>query len=98
MERYRELADQLLESGHAYHCYCSRERIDRLREAALAAGEKPRYDGHCRDLDQAPNGVEPVVRFRNPLDGRVVFDDRVRGKIGRASCREAVASVDRAET
>lgn len=81
MGRYRELADQLLESGHAYHCYCSRERIDRLRAAALAAGEKPRYDGHCRDLDQAPDGVEPVIRFRNPLDGRVVFDDRVRGTI-----------------
>jgi len=81
MDRYRELADQLLESGHAYHCYCSRERIDRLREAALAAGEKPRYDGHCRDLDQVPDGVEPVVRFRNPLDGCVVFDDRVRGTI-----------------
>lgn len=81
MDRYRAGADRLLESGQAYRCYCSKERLERLREDAMAAGEKPRYDGRCRDLDHAPEGVEPVIRFRNPLEGSVVFDDRVRGRI-----------------
>ncbi len=81
MERYRERVDQLLAEGKAYRCYCSRERLDRLREEAMAAGEKPRYDGHCRDLQTPPEGVEPVIRFRNPDEGSVVFEDRVRGRI-----------------
>lgn len=81
MARYRELVDRLLESGRAYRCYCSKERLEELREKAMAAGEKPRYDGHCRDLEQAPEGIEPVIRFRNPDEGSVVFDDRVRGRI-----------------
>ena len=79
--RYQEVADQLLEKGHAYRCYCSRERLDGLREKAMAAGEKPRYDGHCRDLVEPPSGIEPVIRFRNPDEGSVVFEDRVRGRI-----------------
>ncbi|MFW6340246.1 MAG: glutamate--tRNA ligase, partial [Wenzhouxiangella sp.] len=62
-------------------CYCSRERLDGLRAAAMAAGEKPRYDGYCRDRVDRPDGVEPVIRFRNPDRGIVVFDDRVRGRI-----------------
>jgi glutamyl-tRNA synthetase len=81
MDRYREVVDDLLESGQAYRCYCSKERLERLREEAMDAGDKPRYDGHCRDLEQAPEGVEPVIRFRNPLEGSVTFDDRVRGRI-----------------
>lgn len=81
MPRYREQADRLLQSGHAYRCYCSRERLDRLRERAMAAGAKPRYDGRCRDLDQVPEGIDPVIRFRNPGSGTVAFDDRVRGRI-----------------
>ena len=80
-ERYRAVVDQLLESGQAYRCYCSRERLDGLREAAMAAGEKPRYDGHCRDLTDPPEGIEPVIRFRNPDHGSVAFIDRVRGPI-----------------
>ena len=81
-DRYRQVIDQLLTSGHAYHCYCSRERLDALREAQRAAGEKPRYDHRCRDLDRQP-GIDdnPVVRFRNPLEGSVVFDDVVRGRV-----------------
>jgi len=79
--RYQEVADQLLEKGHAYRCYCSRERLDGLREKAMAAGEKPRYDGHCRDLVDPPSDIEPVIRFRNPDEGSVVFEDRVRGRI-----------------
>lgn len=80
-DRYRELVDQLLVEGKAYRCYCSKERLEALREAAMAAGEKPRYDGHCRDLAEPPEGIEPVIRFRNPDEGTVVFEDRVRGRI-----------------
>ncbi|MGY6630313.1 MAG: glutamate--tRNA ligase [Wenzhouxiangella sp.] len=82
-DRYRELVDQLLAEGKAYRCYCSKERLEALREAAMKAGEKPRYDGHCRDLDpaDAPEGIVPVIRFRNPDEGTVVFEDRVRGRI-----------------
>ncbi|MCH8476815.1 MAG: glutamate--tRNA ligase [Wenzhouxiangella sp.] len=81
MDRYRELAARLLAEGKAYRCYCSRERLDQLREQAMAAGEKPRYDGHCRNLSEAPSDIEPVIRFRNPDQGSVVFEDRVRGRI-----------------
>ncbi len=80
-DRYREVTEQLIEQGHAYRCYCSRERLERLREQAEKAKQKPRYDGHCRDLDQPVEGVEPVIRFRNPDQGSVVFEDRVRGQI-----------------
>jgi glutamyl-tRNA synthetase len=81
MARYREVAEQLVAAGKAYRCYCSRERLDALREAAMAAGSKPRYDGHCRTLGDAVPGVTPVIRFRNPDGGSVVFEDRVRGPI-----------------
>lgn len=81
MDRYQQAVEQLLEEGKAYRCYCSRERLDALREQAMAAGEKPRYDGHCRNLEAAPDGVEPVIRFRNPREGSVTFNDRVRGPI-----------------
>jgi glutamyl-tRNA synthetase len=85
MDRYREVIDQLLESGHAYRCNCSRERIDELREKQRAAGEKPRYDGHCRD--KAIDASEQhVIRFKNPLDGEVSFDDIIRGTITVANC------------
>ncbi len=81
MARYAEVAEKLLGKGLAYRCYCSRERLDGLREAAMAAGEKPRYDGYCRNRQEPVEGIEPVLRFRNPDDGAVVFDDRVRGRI-----------------
>lgn len=72
----------MLAAGSAYHCYCSRERLDALRAEQMAAKEKPRYDGLCRDRrDPPPEGVSPVVRFRNPVDGQVVFEDLVRGSI-----------------
>jgi glutamyl-tRNA synthetase len=84
-DRYAEVTQQLLDQGKAYHCYCSKERTDRIREEQMQAGLKPRYDGHCRDLDSPPEGPEferkPVVRFRNPLQGDVVFEDLVRGPI-----------------
>jgi glutamyl-tRNA synthetase len=80
-DRYAEVVQHLLEEGKAYHCYCSKDRIDALREEQMKAGLKPRYDGHCRDGAEPVAGVRPIVRFRNPRDGDVVFDDLVRGRI-----------------
>lgn len=86
-DQYRAAVQKLLDADKAYHCYCSRERLDEMREAQRAAGEKPRYDGHCRDLAEPVDGVDPVVRFRNPTDGDVVFQDLIKGEI-RISNRE----------
>lgn len=80
-DRYAEVIQQLLDSGHAYHCYCSREELDAMREEQWANKEKPRYNGRCRDRTEPVDGVEPVVRFRNPLDGDVVINDLVKGEI-----------------
>ncbi|MFC1681483.1 glutamate--tRNA ligase [Pseudomonadota bacterium] len=80
MDRYREVIAALIDSGHAYHCYCSREELDRMREEQRANGAKPRYDGRCRDREPVP-GVSPVVRFRNPQTGSVIIDDQVKGRI-----------------
>ncbi len=82
MDRYREVIQQLLDEGHAYHCYCSKEELETMREEQMAAGLKPRYDRRCRDNPSAARpGVQPVVRFKNPLDGAVVIDDSVKGRI-----------------
>ena len=81
MDRYRQVAEDLVKAGKAYRCWCSRERLDALREAAMAKGEKPRYDGHCRGRREGVPGVTPVIRFRNPDSGTVVFHDKVRGRI-----------------
>ncbi|MDX1837387.1 glutamate--tRNA ligase [Legionella taurinensis] len=79
--RYRQIAGQLLNEGKAYRCVCSKERLESLREAQLAAKEKPRYDGHCRDK-QLPEGDTPfVIRFKNPQEGVVSFSDQVYGDI-----------------
>ncbi|HBG50635.1 MAG TPA: glutamate--tRNA ligase, partial [Gammaproteobacteria bacterium] len=81
-DRYRQIIERMLAEGTAYRCYCSRERLDALRAEQMVAKEKPRYDGLCRDRqDPPPEGVSPVVRFRNPTDGQVVFEDLVRGPI-----------------
>ncbi len=81
-DRYREVVAQLMESGHAYHCYCTPAELDEMRETAMANKQKPRYNGYWRDrTDAPPEGVEPVVRFRNPLDGEVVINDAVKGDI-----------------
>ena len=81
-DRYREVIQQLMDNGHAYHCYCTPEELDAMREEATAKKEKPRYNGHWRDRDETPpEGVKPVVRFRNPLDGKVTIDDAVKGQI-----------------
>lgn len=84
--RYHEVAEQLLSSGKAYHCYCSREELDAIREQQRAAGLKPRYDGRWRDSTQTPPaGVKPVVRLKNPVDGVVTFNDLVKGEISVAN-------------
>ncbi|MGY0503834.1 glutamate--tRNA ligase [Luteimonas sp. e5] len=82
LERYREVAQQLVEAGKAYYAYETREELDAMREAALAAGDKPRYRGIYRD-GHAPWRDDPnrVIRFRNPDHGSVVFDDLVKGRI-----------------
>ncbi|MGQ7843051.1 glutamate--tRNA ligase [Granulosicoccus sp. 3-233] len=81
-DRYREVIRQLMDSGHAYHCYCTPEELDAMREEATARKEKPRYNGFWRDRTETPpEGVKPVVRFRNPLDGKVTIDDAVKGQI-----------------
>ncbi len=81
MARYQAVAQDLLARGLAYHCYCSKERLETLRDAAMKAGNKPRYDGLCRDLKEAPDDVEPVIRFKNPTTGSVSFHDHVFGQI-----------------
>ena len=80
-ERYAEVVQGLLDEGKAYRCYCSKERIEALREEQMKQGLKPRYDGHCRDGAAPVPGVKPVVRFRNPRDGDVAWEDLVRGRI-----------------
>src|ERR1700733_5161343 len=86
MDRYREVVKQMVEQGLAYPCYMSTEELDALRERQRAAGEKPRYDGTWRPepgkvLPTPPAGVQPVLRFRNPLTGVVAWDDAVKGRI-----------------
>ncbi|MFI3246994.1 MAG: glutamate--tRNA ligase [Ferrimonas sp.] len=80
-DRYNAVIDELLAQDKAYHCYCSRERLDALREQQMAAGEKPRYDGKCRHGAQPEAGATSVIRFKNPQEGSVVFNDKVRGPI-----------------
>jgi glutamyl-tRNA synthetase len=80
-ERYREALGQLLAGGNAYRCYCSKEELEVMRAQQLAAKQKPRYDGRCRDRHEPRAGVEPVIRFRNPLDGEVVVEDQVHGRV-----------------
>ncbi|WP_375055796.1 glutamate--tRNA ligase [Zobellella sp. DQSA1] len=81
-DRYNELIDRLLAEDKAYRCYCSRERLEALREQQMANGEKPRYDGTCRHgAHDHPTDAPHVIRFKNPTEGAVVFEDHVRGHI-----------------
>ena len=79
--RYREVIAEMLRAGTAYRCYCTKEELDRLREQQIARKEKPRYTGICRERTEPRAGVEPAVRFRNPLDGAVVVEDLVHGPV-----------------
>jgi glutamyl-tRNA synthetase len=80
-DRYREVIDQWLDSGDAYHCYCTKDELEELRAGQMARGEKTRYDGRCRQRTEPRAGVDPVVRFKNPSDGEVVVHDQVRGRV-----------------
>lgn len=79
--RYLEIVQQLLQENKAYRCYCSKERLESLREEQLASKEKPRYDGQCRDQNLAHRDEPYVVRFKNPQTGLVSFVDEVYGAI-----------------
>jgi glutamyl-tRNA synthetase len=81
IDRYKEVRDQLLASGDAYYCYCTKDELDELRAGQIAAGEKTRYDGRCRDRTEARKGIDPIVRFKNPTEGEVVVHDQVRGRV-----------------
>lgn len=81
-DRYQDVLRQLLREGSAYYCYCTREELEALRAEQMARKEKPRYDGRYRDYQGPPReGVEPVVRFKNPLNGQVIVEDLIRGNI-----------------
>jgi len=79
--RYADVIEELLATGHAYRCYCTKEELEELRAAQMARGEKPRYDGRWRDRTDSRPGVAPVVRFKNPLAGEVVVNDVVHGPV-----------------
>jgi len=81
--RHRQVAEQLLASGHAYHCYCSPEELAAMREKARAEGRTRLYDGRCRELNSkdAPAGINPVIRLKAPLTGETVVDDQVQGRV-----------------
>jgi glutamyl-tRNA synthetase len=80
-DRYREVIDQLLAEGKAYRCYCTKEELEQLRADQMARKEKPRYDGRWRDRTDSRAGVAPVIRFKNPLEGEVVVEDQVHGRV-----------------
>jgi len=86
MDRYKEVLAGLQAAGHVYPCYMSMAELDALREKQMAAKEKPRYDGTWRPesgkvLPPVPEGVQPVLRFKNPQGGVVAWDDKVKGRI-----------------
>jgi glutamyl-tRNA synthetase len=82
-QRHSQVALELLESGNAYHCYCSPEELAEMRETARAEGRTVLYDGRWRDRDpsEAPAGVPPVVRLKAPRDGETVIEDSIQGDV-----------------
>nr|WP_294841299.1 glutamate--tRNA ligase [uncultured Methylotenera sp.] len=90
MDRYKEVIQTMLANGSAYYCYCSKEELEALRETQMQQGVKPRYDGRWRPeegkvLPAPPQGIPPVIRFKNPKDGNVVWNDLVKGEISIAN-------------
>lgn len=81
LDRYRQAAEKLLDSGAAYRCYCSREELADMREQQKAHGRKPRYDGRCRERSAPVDGIDPVVRFKTPAAGQVTVRDRIHGDV-----------------
>lgn len=78
---YKSVLQQLQDDGHVYPCYCSKERLDDMRETAMREKRKPRYDGTCRERTEPVAGVEPVLRFRTPQTGTVVINDLIKGAV-----------------
>ncbi|OQW53809.1 MAG: glutamate--tRNA ligase [Proteobacteria bacterium SG_bin9] len=81
--RHREVAEQMLAAGKAYHCYASADELAAMREKARAEGKTRLYNGLWRDRDpsEAPPGVKPVIRLKAPLDGETVVEDQVQGRV-----------------
>jgi glutamyl-tRNA synthetase len=80
-EEHVVAAEQLIEEGHAYRCYCTREELDEMREEQRASGKKPMYDGRCRHRSDRPQGQPYVVRFRSPDEGVTIVHDLVLGDV-----------------
>ena len=82
MDIYSKYIKQLLDEGKAYKCYMSREELDELRERQMANKENPRYDGRYRNFTgTAPEGIDPVIRIKAPLEGKIEFEDGVKGSM-----------------
>src|SRR5512139_161450 len=80
-DRYKEVIARMLADGTAYRCYCTKGELDKIREEQTARKEKPRYPGIWRDRTDERPGVQPVIRFKNPVDGDVVVEDLVHGSV-----------------
>ncbi|MFQ5340612.1 MAG: glutamate--tRNA ligase [Anaerolineae bacterium] len=87
LDIYHKYAEELVAGGHVYRCYCSPERLEKVRQEKLARGESPGYDRHCRNLAdeeraaREAEGVTPVIRLKIPLEGQITFEDIIRGEI-----------------
>lgn len=87
LEIYSSYINTLLDKGHAYHCFCTKERIERVREEQKEAGLDPKYDGHCRNIsleeiqDKLDRAENYVIRMKLPENKNIIFDDIVRGKV-----------------
>ncbi len=86
-DRHREVAEKLLEAGHAYHCYATREELSQMRERARAEGRAASYDRRWRDRDprDAPSGIAPSIRIKLPIEGRTTIPDLVQGEVSFAN-------------
>lgn len=82
LSRYRHIAQQLVQSGHAYYCDCDQQRLETLRANQKKQNLKPQYDRKCRERELCPNGNQNyVIRFKTPIDGEIIFEDAVYGAI-----------------
>ncbi|MFH1599551.1 MAG: glutamate--tRNA ligase [Pseudomonadota bacterium] len=82
LDRYREVAEKMVADGTAYYAYETKEELEAMREAAMAANLKPRYNGYYRDRNEAKrDDPNRVIRFKNPIGGSVVFEDKIKGRI-----------------
>jgi len=80
-DRYKQVIDQLLQDGKAYRCYCTKDRLEQLREQQMENKQKPKYDGFCLDNNHDDTDKPYVIRFKNPKQGEVVIDDMVKGQV-----------------